>query len=225
MPEPIKPDIDLMSTVILPPGMQSIDDSVKAKDEEEDATVILSDTTATAEIDDKELNLKSASGTTDDEKQDTVIRKQAPSDDDLDRTLILAPEQIAEITATVNAINNPKPEAEAKSTEENTEKTMVLTSDPTHAVRRLKEPVQPPVSPKTDNNSEIRKTPVTEENVEKTLALNSEPTKAELPASPPSPPQGTKNTSKQSSDPGIEDDETLVMHSNTYKSVKRNPEK
>jgi 4a-hydroxytetrahydrobiopterin dehydratase len=64
-PEPKKPDIDLMATIILPPGMESVSETQKPADEDEEATVILPNTTATAEFDQPPVSDK--------DPQDTVI--------------------------------------------------------------------------------------------------------------------------------------------------------
>ncbi|MBN1378073.1 MAG: 4a-hydroxytetrahydrobiopterin dehydratase [Gammaproteobacteria bacterium] len=211
MPGPVKSDIDLMSTIILPPGMESVAENnlTKSIDEDEESTVILPDTTATAEIDDKTLIIEP-----DKDEQDTFINEMPPSDDDPERTLILAPQQIEKITAAVKTSEIESTKEYENSKEENVEKTMVLSSDPTNAVRRLREPPQAPVQNK---NSE-------EDNVEKTMVLSSDPTNAvSRKPTAPAPEQKPQTPEQHQSDPGIEDDETLVMHSNTYKPVKHEP--
>jgi hypothetical protein len=98
---------------------------------------------------------------------------------------------------------------------------MILSSDPTQALRRIKEQAQ------TSGESEApqaKQTPDTEDEVEKTLVLNpdsAEATEQQAATKKPEPEKEHKEQSKPQ--PGIEEDETLVMHNFTFKPVKHDP--
>lgn len=217
--EPAKSDIDLMATLILPPpGSAQNHSQPKARDPDEEPTVIPPDTTATAEIDDSKLP--------EEDKQETTSKKSPPEENLMERTLILAPHQVEKITAAVKTgefTGTPvKTEAENKKAEENSEKTMLLSSDPSKFVNQ-----RPPQRNQDGRQPESRPSPGgsgSEEKVEKTMTLSSDPTHAvnRQTATQTEKKADTEKEEKHKSDPGIEDDETLVMHSNTYKPVQKN---
>ena len=233
-----------MSTVILPPGMTSVSAAGNTDKEDIDSTLVLPPDQAPS-ADSGELG---AGTIPPDGFQDTLVSEPTSFEEDAERTMILAPQQVEEITSAVKAeeIQNGGGDNQAQTEDfqdDDDEATMILSSDPT---RRNTSPPKNPmdaglqkqsVSSAKEENIEktlpltsdpvsaigLQASPTEETDIEQTVALNSDEAdaiKLQEPEPPSKPDQNAAQNKQQKIDQSIEDDETLVMHSNTYKPIK-----
>lgn len=229
-------DIDLMATVILPPGMES----VPAKDDDEEATVILPA--------DKDHTSKPAdAGQSETPDQETHINPPAAEDSEDEKTMIIRPPNIdSHEEQAPSTGDRPQAQQPVKNTPKASQPSKPETPQAPHKSDNTDRPVpdkptQQSKPQKTDTSGKenrpappgAARKPADEENVERTMALTSDPlgrtnrnktTQADS-SQNNKPSDETSKTADQSKkkdpDPEIEDDETLVMHSNTYKPVKK----
>ena len=237
---------ELMSTVILPPGMES--GPASATDPDEEATVVLPPDEADVNKESNDTFIKPIERPEEQTFEETqVLENPQPNDPDEVRTVILATEEnIPDIasklaTATDQSTSNK---------EQDIEKTQAQEPEITQTIK----PVAADSRPIPEEESAIEKTQMQEPEITQTIkpeAANSRPqakaaeekieeTQIQPETKPAaakeqttektqnitSAPPATSNPTTQKAankpkktDPGIEEDETLVMHVNTFKSV------
>lgn len=253
---PAKPPqgaIDMMSTVILPPGMQAVGGK-PPYDDDEDATVIIPEEMQPDSSPESEpapaAQLKS-----DDDEVKTVILGAAASGRPLnpDATLVMSPSLAAELVTQSQATPTPKPQTAPPQPPAAPDKlqtqraddpdeigTMILSSNPTNRPK----PVQTP--PDTNQAEEHQPDPdevatvqtqdaaddpdktIADDHME-TMVLNAVDIDAltadQKPGKPKAAPATKPATSKTGkADPEIEEDDTLVMHVNSYQKVRHDKE-
>jgi 4a-hydroxytetrahydrobiopterin dehydratase len=245
--------IDMMSTVILPPGMKTIDG--KSPYDDEDATVIIPeemqpDSEPNSEPDPPPSVLVKSE---DADEVKTVILGAAASGQLLnpDTKTILPPSHPAPKSAPVKKpqVANPAP-PQASVNKANTKPqrtadpdeigTLILSSNPTNRPKPTPAPMPPQETNSPEKNrhtdpdevATMQTQEVAEDDADKTIAddnmatmvLNAVDIEAMTAGQKPEKPQAKqpKNPSSQKTgkaDPEIEDDDTLVMHVNSYQKV------
>jgi 4a-hydroxytetrahydrobiopterin dehydratase len=206
-PESSGENIDLMATVILPPGMESV--SPSGDDDDEEATVIL----PTNQTNSEQSGAEPAS-------RERGVSPPPPEDLDEEKTMVIRPseyqpppqEPVTGGRATSQASGSTQ--ADAAASQSRTQSARTGRQSP------------PPDRPAAGDTPEP---PAQEEEAEKTMALSSDPlgrtnanktTRASTEQTGKSETTGDQ-TEKDKPEREIEEDETLVMHSNTYKPVKK----
>lgn len=231
-------ELDLTSTVILPPGMQVV--GKKPEEEEEDATVILPEDTV---IDPEETVIGSSERT-------PGLPPASPSpaakeDDDEVKTVIMNPslasageETVIQppVAATVSNPNNPRPFPSSAAvtlppvspkTDDEEDGTMILSSNPlNHPDSKIKTPVtakatQQEAADGQNKANEKQQAPAAPQKPDSdgnetdymgTMIMSAAEveaiTRAQTKPAPPTPPKK------------VDEDDTLVMHVNDFKKLK-----
>ena len=230
-PKPRKSEDDLVATVILPPGMESVGQAASIDNKDIESTLVI----PPEESPTPDINAKSAGSEKTGTLQDTIKTKRVSFEENAERTMVLAPKQVEEITAEAKSIKKAADLQAAEdqlAEEDEGDSTMILASNPKKALSE-----QPTTAEKVpDTTGQQQKNAASsEDELEKTLPLTSPPpTTGRSQSQPVNTESAVKNTAstnaqtgahskQEKTDSSIEDDETLVMHKNTYKPVKQDP--
>lgn len=205
-------NIDLMATVILPPGMESMSPS---GDDDEEATVIL----PTNQTNGEQSGAEPAS-------RERGVSPPPPEDLDEEKTMVIRPSEYQPPP------QEPVTGGRAASQASGSTQADAATSQSRGQSARTGRQSPPPDRPAAGDTPEP---PAQEEEAEKTMALSSDPlgrtnanktTRASTEEAEKAGKTGKSETTgdqaeKDKPEREIEEDETLVMHSNTYKPVKK----